>query len=154
MLIITQLTGLFWLKKTQELQGTSAWWVWGEPWLQDKLWKWQIQLEKWNKGCPQGHFCKGTGESSTLNQTFLTVTTLYMPSQPENGSLVPLKPYRVLKGKLRRIYSIPKTLTISNASSFAPQVKDFQKLQTGRTQGKKNPYVQFLFSAWNQTTWN
>lgn len=132
---------------TQEnsgLQGTSAQWVRGEPWLRDKLWKWQIQLEKWNKGCSQGHSCKGTGVSSTLNQTFLTVTALYTPSHPENGSLAPLKPYRILKWKLRRICSVPKTLPNSNASSFVPQPKDFQKLQTGRTQGKKSKCCPFF----------
>lgn len=125
---------------TQEnsgLQGTSAQWVRSEPWLWDKLLKWQIQLEKWNKGCSQGHSCKGTGVSTTLNQTFLTVMALYTPSHPENGSLAPLKPYRVLKWKLRRTGSIPKTLPNSNASSFVSQSKDFQKLQTGRTQEKK-----------------
>lgn len=118
-------------QKNSGLQGSCARWVRGEPSLWDKLWKRQIQLEKWNKGCSQHHSCKGTGASSTLNQTLLTVTTLYTPSQLENGSLALLKPHRALKGKLQRIHSV------SNACSFPPQAKEFQK--TGRIQGEKNP---------------
>lgn len=157
-LIITQLTvcavvdttqRLFWLRKTQDSR---------EPLHNESEVSHDFGISSGNgkhswknetRAGPQGHSCKGTGVSSTLNQTFLTVTALYTPSHPENGSLAPLKPYRVLKWKLRRICSVPKTLPNSNASSFVPQPKDFQKLQTGRTQGKNPNVVHFLFWAWN-----
>lgn len=141
-LIITQATvcavvdttqGLLWLRKTQDSREA----------VQDKSEVSQDfgissgkgkQLEKWNKGCSQCHFCKGTGVSSTLNQTFLTVTTLYTPSQLENGSLAPLKPYRALKGKLQRIHSV------SNACSSLLKLRSSRNCKQAESKGEKNNF--------------